>query len=99
MISLRSHVCAIAERSVSEIHASALYAGMRIDTSGFMMKPSLTFQHRRSGSSRPPHSTNGWRQRNLLGLVGGPSDSYKDRWQSKFRSLSLIPLDHLAGRE
>src|SRR5271168_3890564 len=99
MISFRSHVCAIAERSVSEIHASALYAGMRIDTSGFMMKPSPTIQHRRSGSSRPPHSTNGWRQRNLSVLAGQPSDSYKDRLQNTIQWLSLIPLDHQAGRE
>src|SRR5712692_315109 len=35
MISFRSHVCAIAERSVSAIHSCALKAGMRIDTKDF----------------------------------------------------------------
>src|SRR2546421_9274857 len=36
VISFRSHVWPIADLSVSPIHSSALYAGMRIDTSGFM---------------------------------------------------------------
>src|SRR6266849_4416204 len=35
MISLRSHVWAIAERSVAAIHCWELYAGIRIDTKGF----------------------------------------------------------------
>jgi hypothetical protein len=43
MISFRSHVCAIAERRVSEIHFSALYAGMRIDTKGCTMGPHQRF--------------------------------------------------------
>src|SRR2546426_5268829 len=36
MISFRSHVWPIADLSVSPIHSSALYAGMRIDAGGFM---------------------------------------------------------------
>src|SRR6266849_5559400 len=35
MISFRSHVCEIADWSVSSIHNCALYAGTRIDTKGF----------------------------------------------------------------
>ncbi len=49
MISLLGQVCAIAEFSVSEIHASALYAGMRMDTSGFIAIAFLKWSHRRCG--------------------------------------------------
>src|SRR5208282_2714124 len=43
MISLRGQVWAIADWSVSAIHSSALYAGMRIETSGFMARPGRPF--------------------------------------------------------
>lgn len=36
MISFRCHVCAVADRIVSAIHFSALYAGIRMETNGFM---------------------------------------------------------------
>jgi len=35
MISLRCQVCAIADRIVSAIHSSALYAGIKMETNGF----------------------------------------------------------------
>src|SRR3954468_6027642 len=37
MISVRRHVCASADRMVSAIHASALWAGIRIETKGFTL--------------------------------------------------------------
>jgi hypothetical protein len=43
MISFASHVCAIAERRVSAIHFSALYAGIRIDIKGCTMGPPQQF--------------------------------------------------------
>ena len=42
MISFLSQVCATADRSVSAIQASALKAGIKIDTSGFTDSPLVT---------------------------------------------------------
>ena len=50
MISLRSQVWASAERSVSAIHSSELYAGIRMETSGFII---MGRQVRMAGGANP----------------------------------------------
>ncbi len=58
MISFRSQDCATADRIVSAIHFSALCAGMRIDTNGFIFISLLTVACRLLGLCRRRCPTN-----------------------------------------
>src|SRR5712692_6774973 len=99
MISFRSHVCAIADRSVSGSHSSALYAGMRIDTKGFMLDAFPTILHTRSGSTRPPRPRNDGRRHNLLSPAVAHPNFYTDHSRNKSLSSWLSPPDQQAYTE
>src|SRR5208337_1772448 len=99
MISFRSHVCAIADRSVSASHFSALYAGMRIDTKGFMLDASLAILHTHSESARPQRPTNDGRWHNLVSPAVALPNFCTDHSRNKFRSSWPSPPDPQACKE
>ncbi len=92
MISLRGQVWAIADWIVSAIHSSALYAGMRIETSGFMMRTGF----RRNGERVPSayaHSIKLLVPKDLLDF--GPSTAFhavlRDEGPQNRAPFSLVP--------
>src|SRR5215471_4692538 len=98
IISFGSQVWAIAERSVSDIHSSALYAGMRIDIKVFMIF-SPTSLHTQYESTRQLQAKNDARWRNPLVPDSGPPNSYKDRLRNMSQSHWLILSDRRTCKE
>src|SRR5271157_232932 len=84
MIPFRSHVCAIADRSVSAINSCELKAGIRIGAKAF--HDILTILRTLSGSTPRPYPTNDGRSRNPVSPHAAVATLCRDYSGSKSRA-------------